>query len=250
MRIAVCISGEPRSYEICHQSLKNTLKNTNVDYYISTWENCYNNHNKLIDLYNPVKISYEPRQNFTMYHDKIIQTYGINRFSFLGMFDMCYLIKKSIFLINNNKEYDWVIRTRFDLRFSDVDFPFHLLNNDAINFPDVQNYSGYNDQFFVAKKHNMHKIADIFSWLPISISRRIVKVYNPEPILKYYIDTVKNIPVNQFEYKYKLYREDFGNIEKFENIPEHFNKFHEDKKKKFDEYVKTRLSNLKYIRVK
>ena len=252
MRIAVCLSGEPRAYLICYKTLKNIFSEVKVDYFISTWQHCQCYHEQLVELYNPKKISYEPSQDFTKYHDKILQTYGTSKFSFLGMFDMCYLIKKSINLVDVKENYDWVIRARFDLRFDDnKKFPFHLLNPQAINFPTVENYCGYNDQFFVAKKDIMNKVADIFNWLPSSISRYIIKKgYNPEPILKYYVDIIRHLLVHHFEFDYKLYRESFGTIEKYEDIPCQNDDFHIEKKRKFDEYVRSRIAHIRFFRTK
>ena len=55
MKIAVCISGQPRAYDKGYEYLKkNLLDHYDVDIFIHTWKNKVYGTKKVIDLYKPV----------------------------------------------------------------------------------------------------------------------------------------------------------------------------------------------------
>ena len=71
---------------------------------------------------------------------------------------------------------------------------------------------------------------------------------SPEPrIFKYYVNSVKHLPVHHFPLEYKLYRESFGMVENYHDVPRINEQFYIVKHDKFMEYVKTRLPHLKYV---
>ena len=140
MKIAICISGQPRHYEIGYVSLKKAiLDKYDCDIFIHTWwddkEGVYDrsgfadrrevNENPIYkdipeginSLYKPKSFIHEPQKPFNL-NDK-----GFELSAFITPF-MLYSQKYSIKQANDLKseyekqneiEYEWVIRMRFDL---------------------------------------------------------------------------------------------------------------------------------------
>jgi hypothetical protein len=182
MKVAIFIHGQPR---LIDKSLFNHLDKQNIDYdiYISYWNNLINYsknttgaiskstlinnpnlHNILVKHYNPKKIfgEKEPVLDFTDRYD-ICPDKNVNR----KVPELCSIGLKNAFeLCDNVEDYDWLIKTRFDLIFplkkipykrcgmqiinntthrfnylnNDLNINFSNCNPDKINIPDIYNF--------------------------------------------------------------------------------------------------------------
>lgn len=144
-RIAICLSGQPRSWKKCYQTWSNIFAlagNVEVDYFIHMWD--FNSYPakfgqekesiklteeelaEIIDTIKPKKIIVESEKKFTPLNGNpalssspyLSQYYGVLR---------CARLKKQ-YEIENDFLYDIVVRLRFDIFFG----------NNVITHPDFK----------------------------------------------------------------------------------------------------------------
>lgn len=137
MKIAICLSGQPRWFKECHEYIqKNIIENfSNVDVFIHAWnppkdlkyessiksvntgEIDLNLKKEISDLYKPVKLEINDPIQFkeaNFYPYSVPKNWPPN-----NVFSMFYSIKKCISFKKENEnltgvDYDWVFRSRFD----------------------------------------------------------------------------------------------------------------------------------------
>jgi hypothetical protein len=177
MKIAICISGQPRNFKQSYKSLKKYFLNKyNCDIYFHTWKinnfestnfgfgnNQYslteNDYNELIELYQPKKYILEQPIVFDASGYKC----PIWRQPLNNTLSMFYSLYKSFQLIE--EKYDYVIRTRFDIDYS----KFNLkLPQEGIILPEWNNDirvkdRGYYDVFAIGKQQDMIVYSQTFS---------------------------------------------------------------------------------------
>jgi len=160
MKVALCMSGQPRFLEHCYPSIKNNVIDTNnPDIFMHTWSYedssepykyggdggwkdqriTAKDHDRAIELYNPLKQQIQPSQKFYMPSvslrrgldfyspgtEKEAEEAGMTRedyekFLLSNCLSMWSSIHKSFFLMHEHVletgvEYDAVIRCRFDV---------------------------------------------------------------------------------------------------------------------------------------
>ncbi len=177
MKIAICISGQPRSFKQSYISLKEYfLNNYNCDVYFHTWKTPYfestnfgfgntqyslteDSYNDLIQLYNPKKYILEQPIIFDASGYKC----PIWRQPLNNTLSMFYSLYKSFQLIE--EEYDYVVRTRFDIDYS----KFNLeLPKKGIILPEWNTdlrvkHRGYYDVFAIGQQRYMKIYSEVFS---------------------------------------------------------------------------------------
>lgn len=166
MKVALCLSGQSRTFEKCYPSqLAHIINKYNCDVFIHTW--CYNGYNK-----SPENLHYRPEYNIDNYDKYLNDNYIIsNKIFFLYKPKKCiveypdksFFIKKlqsnikhgffntimmqyGVYMSNKLKseyelerkiKYDIVIRCRFDLSFTNVELIFNNVN--TIHIPPNEN---------------------------------------------------------------------------------------------------------------
>ncbi len=188
MKVALCISGQPRNV---YRGVQNILENMKFDFevFVHAWWD--NDSNK--DTFK--KILYDGREDEVsepMNNDwvgSLYQHFNVNKISiekqiqlnvpnilekrklkFTHTFGVCSSLYsvykcnelKRQFEIENNFEYDWVIRTRSDFGLSE---PIELNNfdNSIIYAPNDNSHNyGFNDQFAIGSSKNMNIYSDAF----------------------------------------------------------------------------------------
>jgi hypothetical protein len=191
MRIAVCISGQPRTWRTAADNIKKYFNvDAEVDYFIHTWDtnsyrNCDEVHtmkqdylydkNEIIEIqktFNPAAIEIS---------EYTYEKYGKNWCSLFFSFMKSVALKRK-YEIENDFLYDIVIKTRFDINFfmegiSNLGNPFnsfyiHKLrpmvaysaNNSFSNFPSELNYHCFDDVFFYADSPTMDIMSNLYRW--------------------------------------------------------------------------------------
>jgi hypothetical protein len=177
MKIAICISGQPRNFKQSYISLKEYfLDRYNCDIYFHTWKaNNFEStnfgfgntqyllteekYNDLIQLYNPKKYILEQPIIFDASDYKC----PIWRQPLNNTLSMFYSIYKSIQLIE--EEYDYIVRTRFDIDYSKLNLE---LPQEGIILPEWNTDirvkdRGYYDIFAIGKQSDMVLYSQIFS---------------------------------------------------------------------------------------
>lgn len=131
MKIAVCLSGQPRSIEFSANSLLSYFNSTEyeVDYFCHVWD--YNTWKAKGDvsimylpyeevnhewLYNQIQ-RFQPKKFLIDYHAKIYPNFSIIPWSSLFYSMMHANVLKTEYELNNNFRYDYVVKARYDLVF-------------------------------------------------------------------------------------------------------------------------------------
>jgi len=235
MKIAVCISGQPRSYEQGYYELKKWfLDRYDCDIYIHTWKSpnipmlsghkfaqtreyqfTEEDYNKILELYQPKDYYFQLPIPFD---DTNIKGPHLN-YKLNSLLSASYSIQAAYNLAKDSEiEYDLVIRTRFDLQFTDYISPnclflknLKLLNPNQLNifeYPKTKEgwptrLSEVDDLFAVSSMEIAEIYADYFSfalyyiymdgkykeWLDTVISENPDPIH-PESVLKYHL--IKN----------------------------------------------------------
>jgi hypothetical protein len=177
MRIAICISGQPRNFKQSYVSLKKYfLDKHDCDIYFHSWKTPSfestnfggGNHqyqlneedyNELVELYQP--------KNYILEQPIVFDASGyqcpIWRQPLNNTLSMFYSIYKSFQLIEG--EYDYVVRTRFDLDHSLFNLEFSENN---INIPEWNTdlnvkHRGFYDVFAFGPQPLMKTYSEVFS---------------------------------------------------------------------------------------
>jgi len=177
MKIAICISGQPRNFKQSYMSLKKYfLDKYDCDIYFHSWKTPTfestnfggGNHqyyleeedyNELIELYQPKK--------YILEHPIVFDASGykcpIWRQPLNNTLSMFYSIYKSFQLIEG--EYDYVIRTRFDIDYSlfNLEFPKDNINIPEWNTDPNVKHRGFYDTFAFGPQPQMKIYSEVFS---------------------------------------------------------------------------------------
>jgi len=206
MKVAVCLSGHLRKFDQTFLSLdKYLLGKYDCDIFIHTWdklgyhsrfkndsvsENTMDSIDKINSLFKPKKIIVE--------HSSFIDDLKLQSFQYAPhlvnepkpahhMASMFYKIFacneiRNQYQLENNVNYDWIIRSRTDLLFhGDVNLPSSDIDNKIFIPKSVFHPQWYNDQFAIATPQNMDVYASSFFDIPEYFQIR--EEYYPEKFM-------------------------------------------------------------------
>lgn len=210
MRIALCLSGQPRFIEESFPYIKKNIleKNDNVDVFLHCWFNPEevgqkfsntsdtvreqgNGHLRsdtvelLKELYQPVSLLIEPQEDFS---DRIKPQYTnardkTNPFATFSMWESirrCNRLKTEL-EIKNSFQYDVVIRTRFDLKL-ETPLVIQNLNDDSLHTSRHNpNDDLVEDILFYASSPVMDKISELPTMLDEHFHK--INLWNNERLL-------------------------------------------------------------------
>ena len=133
MKIALCFSGQARSFEKGFEYYKkNLLDHYDVDVYIHAWT--FTEEKKLLDLYKPVGYAFEkpPVGDFDSIYTN---TPNAEKYPPRFTYQMFYSMHNCASLVF--KEYDWIIRSRTDYALN-TQIPFEQLDNTKLYVPNCR----------------------------------------------------------------------------------------------------------------
>jgi hypothetical protein len=202
MKIAICLSGQPRFLEKGYINISNKIlsSNNDFDFFIHTWWssdliNQKSNRNytfednsieMITNLYKPKGFINQPQKMFNIKQDVDYET--LNPISPYSMF---YSIKianylKSFFENENNFKYDLVIRCRFDILLENINLNFDKINDNEIYLDTVG--SGFpNDQFAISNSKTMDYYCSLYDNLELYYKEG-VRNFVGERILRYHLE--------------------------------------------------------------
>jgi hypothetical protein len=213
MRVAVCISGEMRTYlEVYNDFKKNLIEPFNSDVFISTWnESMYITSDgtkkkvnierqKLIDLYNPVSLNlFEFKDDFFYEYEGVKVPEELIRVkpnAFKGNIPQFFLMHdcnrlKSKYEKKSNFKYDVVIRVRPDLLIFKKP-PLKKIDLSKINLKHIINDTWYSDQFAISSSALMDSYTSIFPnlkeyWRNPLQDGQFKNILNGETLMRYHI---------------------------------------------------------------
>lgn len=170
MKLALCLSGQPRSFDKAYPFLKkNLLDLHDVDVFIHGWRP--NGMAKYLQMYEDINELYHPRYlklesplresvNEHMFvpnssHPANHVTSMLYSIYFANNFRIIHELSKGI-------QYDFVIRSRFDFALNKP-IDFDNLRKDVVYIPkDVEGESLFNDQFAVSSADSMNCYSSTF----------------------------------------------------------------------------------------
>lgn len=228
MKVAICLSGHFRNYELTSNSLMEyVVKPLNADVFIHTWDKLgYHNNfkpdslhlivsqfptDKITKIYQPKKIVVESDTIIQKLVDesKVYAPHLSNEpkspghiASMYYKIMMCNLIRKN-YEFETKSKYDCVIRCRPDMLFQSKIEKHNLINMDKIHIPLVNSFNGVNDQFAYSSGQNMDVYSELLYSIPTYFKSK--REYYPEKILKWYLGIV-GLTIAPINLKYKLVR--------------------------------------------
>jgi hypothetical protein len=159
MKIALCFSGQVRSFRQGYEYYKRNLLNAyDVDVYIHSWNSPFNQ--EIIDLYKPKAYKFDDPLNVDC--SRYTRTPIPLKHPQIATYSMYYSLNESGKLVNGT--YDWVIKSRTDYALN-VKIDFATFNNSKLYVPDcyiAPNKDRANDQFAFSSQDNMKKYMSTF----------------------------------------------------------------------------------------
>ena len=161
MKIALCLSGQPRSFEKGYEYHKrNLLDHYDVDVFIHSWYYPEEMLDEIEALYKPKDVSYELPLNINQFSKYKVgnpqyPAYNTGQM-FYSVFMSNHICRKYSQTLNVN--YDVVIRSRFDFALN-VKLPYELTENNYIYVPGCRQNPSHtiaNDQFAYGRPNVMN----------------------------------------------------------------------------------------------
>ena|GEM_PF-6564728 len=255
MKIAVCLSGEPRSYQHCIDSFKRFFHGHEVDIFIACRGNT--NIDAMRTHYNPTNINI---YNDTDYSN--LEREGIKAFGFIkrkhgiiiplanpNILPMWYGIKQSLLALTSSDRtlgnYDAICRCRFDTFFkSPLPEELNFEENTIYIDPTYNEHGGYSDQFAIGTPSAMKKYFQLFDWIPASHKLDFgIEGYLPERILRVYLEQHLALNVKAHQFETRLLRDEFIGLKPYQ-IPIKSITTNEERNIKIQNYIKARHPDL------
>jgi hypothetical protein len=171
MKIALCLSGQPRCVKEGYEYYKkNLLDHYDVDVFCHVWDTAGAEH---IAAYKPVTLMIEkPPTNDLSKYTRVPppQPNWKVKDPAKSVWNLTYSLMKAndirkVYEEETQTKYDWVIRSRYDFALN-VAIPFEELDNTKMYIPNCRmspHRDFGNDQFAFSSAENMDKYADCFN---------------------------------------------------------------------------------------
>ena len=226
IKIALCLSGEPRSsmasFPYVYEAFLKDNEIYDVEVYCHSWKGF-----RALDLYKPKNLKIEPI-NEPLFIDNIldnIQKYPTKLLTLKSISDgftsNTSLLKNSILMLSSIKKsfdliqepYDVYIRCRYDIFFRSKFWLFPILNDLINNKYDMfiplryaykPTPNNYNDQISIGNYSSMEIYANLIDNLNTLVNN--TDEWNPEVWLKYWLDFNK-VNISQHFVDYTLIRQ-------------------------------------------
>jgi len=174
MKIALCISGQPRMWEKGFEyHYKNIIKDNDVTVFLHSWEMPAEQMQAISEKYNAYSFITSP--NPTIDLSKYTNTPSPSpnwkvKDGRMSTYAQLYAIKECMqtkcdYEKYTNMKFDWVVRSRFDFAIN-VRIPFEEMDNSKLYIPNCRmssNRNFGNDQFAFSSSNNMDKYADAYN---------------------------------------------------------------------------------------
>ena len=174
MKIALCLSGQPRSVAKGYEFVqKNLLSRNDVTVFIHAWSGEEVNH--AIELYKPERYKIDPAltNDLSKYTNVPppqpnwkVKDPARSTWNQLYAVYQCNKLK-SMYESDNDMKFDWVIRSRFDFALNTT-IDFKHLDNTKLYIPNCRmtpNRDFGNDQFAFSSSENMDKYSETYNHL-------------------------------------------------------------------------------------
>ena len=176
MKIALCISGQPRMWEKGFEyHYENIIKDNDVTVFLHSWEMPADQMQAISEKYNAY--SFITSHNLTVDLSKYTNTPPPSpnwkvKDGRMSTYAQLYAIKECMQTKRDYEKYtdmkfDWVVRSRFDFAIN-VRIPFEELDSSKLHIPNCRRTSNRDfgsDQFAFSSSDNMDKYADAYNYI-------------------------------------------------------------------------------------
>jgi hypothetical protein len=206
MRIALCLSGQPRTWRATRASLAAFFARHDVEMFLHTWrEGDPSELDALLDAYQPRAHKIEPRPLFLQ--EKRLLAERFPHRPPLTLFDMFHSMGESLALAADFGPYDLVVRARFDALFDGV-WAGEPPTEGEVILPDAYPEAfGVNDQFAIGRPAEMQTCSRIVGWLQDLLPDVRGRWFRPEAALKVFLEDVSGLRVRREPIAMRLLRE-------------------------------------------
>jgi hypothetical protein len=209
MRVALCLSGQPRTWRSTRASLATFFAGHELDVFLHTWrEGDPAELEALVAAYAPRGWRIEPRPLFVEAKRLMAERFPTR--PPLTTFDMFHSVAESLKLVAECGEtYDLVVRARFDALF-DGGWSGEIPPIGGVIVPDLYPEPGScTDQFALGGPAEMQAYGGMGDWLQTAIGGMSGgDWFRPEPVLQHYLESVRGLTVADRPIPMKLLRED------------------------------------------
>jgi hypothetical protein len=215
MRVALCLSGQPRTWRRTRESLLAFFAGHAVEVFFHTWdEGDPAEHAALVDAYRPRAHAFGERPLFLA--EKRLMAQRFPKRPPLTILDMFHSVAESLALAaaEGDGTYDLVVRARFDALFDgrwsgELPAAGELILPDA--YPDP---SGCNDQFAIGRPADMWTYAAAGGWIGANLSRLASTDgwLRPEALLLHYLRSASGLAVALRPVAMRLCRDDQAHL--------------------------------------
>ena len=201
MRVALCLSGQPRTWRHTWRAAFDFFAGHEIDVFIHTWDET--DPAELQDLkatYAPRVFRVEPRPLFLAEKRRMAELFPVSPpFTIFDMFhSMAASVELALDAGEAGRPYDVICRSRFDLahdgRWSGERPPENTLVVPAAG--DLEG-SACNDQFAIGDPAAMRLYAGLSAWLPDGMGDLRGPLFRPEIVLKHYLTTIRGLTIDR-----------------------------------------------------
>jgi hypothetical protein len=208
MRIALCLSGQPRTWRATCASLAAFFAGHEVDVFLHTWrEGDPGELAAVVEAYRPRAHLIEERPLFVREKRLLAERFPTR--PPLTVFDMFHSAAQSLALAAQpgHGAYDAVVRARFDAMF-DGAWSGEAPGEGELELPDLYpEPSGVTDQFAIGRMAEMQAYGAIGAWLPTVLPELRGGWFRPEAALKFYLQEACGLSLKLRPIAMRLLRE-------------------------------------------
>lgn len=252
-KIAICISGEPRTFEHCVDSFKRFFNGHDIDIFIASKNQSFQS--ELSEKYNPKAI-----KSYIDIDYSSLERLGLEKLGFINLkhnvviphanpniLPMWYGIQQSFQCLEestNPLEYDLICRCRFDTLFK-TPMDLEKIHPKSIYLdPNYNEHGGFSDQFAIGTPEVMKTYFNLFDWIPSSLELKYEeRGYTPERLLKKYLVDINNINIIEHQFNTRLLRDKFIGLNPHQ-IPIKSNETNLERNKRIQNYIKKKFPDL------
>jgi len=214
VKVAIIMAGDLRDFTVTYPYFRdNVLFHQDCDIYM----HCYNSEHTeaALDLYLPEKYKIEDRETVTVEFDDACNRNTFVEVDVAAGFYQWRSIKEVFDLIDCNKKYDFVFKSRYDLAYLD---PFCIeafgLDNSVYNIPDGGDWrGGLNDMVAISSYENMKYYSSMYNYMNGYTLNDNVPSHS-EVLLRHHLEK-RSVEINRIDcnvYLRKFY-DDTGKVE-------------------------------------
>lgn len=212
MKIAICLSGQPRTWKKCYKTWLNMFSpHGEIDFYFHLWNyNTLPKHlvsqygailtdesisqeeqNEIIETLNPKKYIFESKKKITYWNIKLPNEKQFGPWCAEQFYSQyrASLLKRE-YEIENNFRYDLVVRVRSDLYIFNSPKVFpptpNTLHTTHCSWDKTYNCYRIGDIFFYADSHTFDQVSEFFKFLSFTSTDWVTSVRVPPPEIAMY----------------------------------------------------------------